>query len=112
VGSLVVVIVGVVIVGVTASTMRGGRKPATPPGPAHRAEPGPAFDTAIEWGSPQPALEPEPVPEGVPDERGALQRLRALAVLVATVVVLGAAAAALLGIAIVVTARAVNGALG
>jgi hypothetical protein len=31
---------------------------------------------------------------------------------VATVVVLGAAAAALLGIAIVVTARAVNGALG
>ena len=111
-GSLVVVIVGVVIVGVTASTIRGGRKPATPPGPTHRAEPGPAFDAAIEWGSPQAGLEPEPVPEGVPDARGALQRLRALAALVATVVVLGAAAAALLGVAIVVAARAVNGALG
>jgi hypothetical protein len=114
---LVVVIIGVVIVAVTANTVRGGPKPATRPEPAHRAGlPSPAVDAAIEWGSPpEPAgadLEPGPDPEGIPDERGVLRRLRALAVLVTAVVVLGAAAAAVLGIAVLVAARAVNGALG
>jgi hypothetical protein len=110
VGSVLVVVIVGVIVAVAVATVRGGAKPATRPEPAHRA--------AIDWGEPTPLVDgdvdPEPVPEGevLRDEEGVLHRLRALALLLVVVGALGAAAAALLGVAVVVAARGIDGALG
>jgi hypothetical protein len=99
---LVVVIVGVIIAVLTARAIRGGAKPATVRAPAHR-EARPA--DAIDWGA-SPELPDQPEDERV------LPRLRSAAQLGTLLVVLGVSAAALVGITVLIAARALDRALG
>jgi hypothetical protein len=105
----VVVIVGVIIVAIAASAVRGRWQPATSAEPSPRG----SWDPAP---FPEPGAEPDTEPDTEPDlERargGLVHRLRAAGLLAVAVVVLGAGAAALLGVAVLVGARAIDGALG
>ena len=121
---LVVVIVGAIIAVITGATLRGGPKPATPrPDPKRTAAPRHAKRSGSE-APPSPIDRIDPVrpttrpaagaatPEVVDLQRTPRERLRALSLLVLTVVTLGSAAAALLGTIVVVGARVLDRALG
>lgn len=119
-----VVIAGVIIVAIAVATLRGDPKPATGSARPDRAaawEPA-AFPTVPPAEEPPlgepPAHAPplvdegEPEVEGVVDERSLLHRLRSMALLAVTVVVLGSLTAGLLGAVAVVAAHAIDRALG
>jgi hypothetical protein len=115
---LVVVIAGVIIVAIAVATVRGDPKPATGAARPDRAT---AWEPAA-FPTPPPAEEPHveselvdevaPPVEGAADERSLLHRLRSMALLGVTVVVLGSLTAGLLGVIAVVAAHAIDRALG
>ena len=103
---LVVVIVGAIIAVITVATLSGGPKPATPRrDPKRTAAPRHAQRSERE----APA---SPIDQLAPVRPTAGQRLRALSLLVVTVVTLGSMAAALLGAVILAGARVLDRALG
>jgi hypothetical protein len=133
---LVVVIAGVIIVAIAVATLRGDPKPATGAARPDRATawepaafpPPPAEEPIVDEDPPVPAGPPvqatplldeeppldevEPSVQDVADERSLLHRLRSMALLGVTVVVLGSLAAGLLGALAVVAAHAIDRALG
>jgi hypothetical protein len=108
---LVVVIAGVIIVAIAVATLRGDPKPATGAARPDRAT---TWEPAAFPPPPESELldEVEPSIQGVADERSLLHRLRSMALLGVTVVVLGSLAAGLLGALAVVAAHAIDRALG
>jgi hypothetical protein len=109
---VVVVIVGAVISGIAYATLRGAGPAKTGPQNATTWQPAAFGPAATEGPAPggwePPSLHPDRPLEPLPPPR----RLRAVSLLSVWVVVIGAGAAALIGVATFLVAHAVNTALG